>query len=392
MKLKFPEGFLWGSSTSAAQVETASAHNWRGVVARDGHVFDHTTAHEDLRELDAQYILQFGTVYRCSVDWARLQEQAFAPFAVEVVEEYQQFFRLLNEGGARILFVMHHFTNPLWFEQNGGWQNEDNLSAFVDYARQCIEHFGAYVFNWNTFNEPNVYAMNAFFLGQFPPFKKSYRKANRAIRHMAQVHKVIYDLLKSICPEKPVSISLNTAYFKGLNWLGKIPARFTDWWFIDRAAGLFKDVDYWGLSYYAYVPFTPFPITEIENPGQLKQLGIPHDKMWGYHPQGLGLILRRFHKRFGKPIIMVESGICTDDSEVRIQAIKDYLKVCHGAIQDGVDLRGFIQWSTWDNFEWNLGPTYRFGLVRVNLETMEREMTEAGEFFARVAREGAVEV
>lgn len=390
MRLEFPENFLWGSSTSATQVETASAHNWRGFKARDGYILDQTTAHEQLRELDAGFIMQFGTVYRCGVDWARLQPEPFAPFVPEVVEEYQRFFQLLNNGGVRILFVMHHFTNPLWFENNGGWLNEDNISAFADYARQCIEHFEPYVFNWNTFNEPNVYAMNAYLLGVFPPHKRSFRKSNRVLRHLQQAHEIAYSLLKAACPEKPVSISLNTANFEGANWLGKIPARITDWWFQGRAARYFEKVDYWGLSYYAHVPFTPFPITEVDKPGKLDKMGVPHDKMWGYKPEGLGRILRRFHKRYGKPIIMVESGICTDDPRRRIQAIKDYLQVCHRAIQEGVGLQGFIQWSTWDNFEWNLGPTYRFGLVRVDLKTMEREMTEAGEFFAKVAKENAV--
>ncbi|MCB0611829.1 MAG: glycoside hydrolase family 1 protein [Lewinellaceae bacterium] len=390
MRLKFPEGFFWGTSTSATQVETASAHNWRGFQSRDGHILDQTTRHEELRELDAGFILQFGAVYRCSVDWARLQPQPFAPFVEDVVEEYRHFFRLLNTGGTRILFVMHHFTNPLWFEDRGGWLNEDNISAFVDYARQCIENFEPYVFNWNTFNEPNVYALNAYLLGFFPPHKRSFFKANRVLRHLKQAHEVVYDLLKAQCPEKPVSISLNTGNFEGTNWLGKIPAKITDWWFISRAARHFEKVDYWGLSYYAHVPFTPFPITEIENPGKLDEMGVPHDNMWGYKPEGLGKILRRFHKRYGKPIIMAESGICTDAPQRRIQAIKDYLQVCHRAIQEGVDLRGFIHWSTWDNFEWNLGPTYRFGLVRIDLKTMEREMTEAGAFFAEVAKENAV--
>ncbi|MCB0597901.1 MAG: glycoside hydrolase family 1 protein [Lewinellaceae bacterium] len=392
MRLEFPENFFWGTSTSATQVETASAHNWRGFQARDGYVLDQTTAHEKLRDLDAGFILQFGTVYRCGVDWARLQPEPYAPFAKEVVEEYQRFFELLNKGGTRILFVMHHFTNPLWFENNGGWLNEDNISAFVDYARQCIEHFEPYVFNWNTFNEPNVYAMCAYLLGVFPPHKRSFFKSNRVLRYLKQAHDVVYDLLKNHCPEKPVSISLNTGSFEGANWPGKIPAKITDWWFIDRAARRFKKVDYWGISYYAHVPFNPFPVTEIDKPGKLDEMGIPHDKMWGYKPEGLGEILRRFHKRYGKPLLVAESGICTDDPRRRIQAIKDYLQVCHRAIEDGVGLRGFIQWSTWDNFEWHLGPTYRFGLVRVNPDTMEREMTEAGQFFAKVAEENAVSI
>lgn len=55
-----------------------------------------------------------------------------------------------------------------------------------------------------------------------------------------------------------------------------------------------------------------------------------------------------------------------------------------------MDLRGYIHWSTWDNFEWHLGPTYRFGLVRVNLDTMQRSMTEAGLYYEQITRENAL--
>jgi beta-glucosidase len=89
-------------------------------------------------------------------------------------------------------------------------------------------------------------------------------------------------------------------------------------------------------------------------------------------------MLRMFHKKYRKPIIITENGICTEDDRQRIQSIKDYLTVCHTAIQSGVDVRGYIHWSTWDNFEWHLGRKYRFGLVRVDFNTMSRNMTEAG--------------
>lgn len=392
MTLQFPDDFFWGSSTSAAQVETASAHNWKGVKTKDGHIFDRTTDHEKRRMEDIQYIEQFGQVYRCGVDWARLQTEVYAPFDPEVVAEYQDFFEELNAKGMKVMFVLHHFANPLWFEARRGWLNEENVSAFVDFARQCITHFGNYVFNWNTFNEPNVYAANAYLLGNFPPFKKSYTKASLALKNLGRAHDIIYQLIKEQYPDVSVGISLNTAYFKGLNWLGKIPAWLADWWFHKKAANPFKQVDYWGLSYYAYVPFTPIPLTEIEYPGRLGQRKIAHDKMWGYEPEGFRLIMRRFWKKYKKPLIVTETGICTDDPKVRIQAIKDYLSICHQLLEEGLPIKGFIFWSTWDNFEWHLGPTYRFGLVKVDPKTKDRTMTEAGHFYHQVAKTGIVNV
>lgn len=393
MKLAFPPHFFWGTSTAAAQVETAFDHQWKGVKAADGYVLDRTTDHEQRRGEDLAYIRRFGSVYRCGVDWSRLQRAPFEPFDPETAAEYRDFFEQLNLAGMKILFVLHHFAHPRWFEAAGGWQKEDNVPAYIDYVTRCLDHFGPFVFNWNTFNEPNVYAMNAFLLGNFPPFRKSYRKAIRALRFMGMAHDIAYDLIKRRYPDHPVSISLNTACFEGLNWPGRIPARFTDWWFHKKAARPFEKVDYWGLSYYAYVPFDPRPVTEIERPGRLDRLGIPHDQMWGYRPEGLGRILRRFHRRYGLPILIAENGICTDDPQRRIQSIKDYLAVCHRSIhEDGVDLRGYIHWSPWDNFEWHLGPTYRFGLVRVNLETKERTATPAADFYASVCSENAVHI
>ncbi len=390
--LSFPEGFIWGTSTAAAQVETAGDHNWHGVEAKDGYTFIQTTDHEKRRMEDVQNIKQFGSMYRCGVDWSRLQLKAFAPFEEDVIKEYQDFFKALNQEGMQVMFVIHHFMNPNWFEKNGSWLNADNIPAFVNYAEQCIEHFGKYAANWNTFNEPNVYAMNGFMMGNFPPFKKSYFKANRAIKNMGKAHDIVYDKLKNAYPETPVGISCNTVDFLGTNILGSLVGKFADWWFMQFAPKHFARLDYWGLSYYAHVPLTPFPITEIDTPGKLDKMGLPHDKMWAYKPEAFRHIIRRFYKKYKKPIIITENGICTDDSQVRINSIKDYLTIMHELIEEGVPIKAYIHWSTWDNFEWNLGPTYRFGLVRINLDTMERTMTEAGRYYSKVTQENGLEV
>ncbi len=392
MRLEFPKSFFWGTSTSAAQTETAFDHQWKGFVARDEFVLERTTDHEKRRAEDVEYIRQFGTVYRCGVDWSRLQRAPYADFDAATVAEYRDFFQTLNAQGTKILLVLHHFANPNWFENHkGGWLNRDNIPAFIDFVQQCVKHFGEFVFNWNTFNEPNAYAICSYFLGTFPPQKRSYFKANRALRHLAIAHDIAYDLIKQKYPDAAVSISLNLTYFKPLNTLGYVSAGFADWWYNRRTATIFlHKMDYWGISFYAYVPMNPFPITEVDNPGKLGQLKIPRDKMWGYHPPALGILLRRLYRRKKMPLIIIENGICTDDPKERIRSIQEYLKVIYDTLQAGVDIRGYIHWSTWDNFEWNLGPSYRFGLVHVNNYTKERMMTDAGRFYAQVTKDNAV--
>ncbi len=392
MKLTFPDDFLWGTSSAAAQIETASDHNWKGVPSMDGYVFDRTTDHEKRRMEDVEYITQFGSIYRCGVDWARLQTAPFADFETDVVKEYQDFFEELNNRGMKIMFVMHHFTNPLWFENNGTWENEKNIDAFVDYGTKCIEHFSDYVYNWNTFNEPNVYAINGWLTGNFPPFKKSLSKADKVIKNLAAAHDIMYAILQVKTPSKPVGISLNTIWFEAKNVLGIAPAQFANWWFHKKVADLFQDLDFWGISYYANILLDPTPITYIETPEKVEKLGLPHDKMWIYKPEGLRRYIKKIYDWHPKPIIITENGICTEDSQVRINSIKDYLTICHELIAEGIPLQGYIHWSTWDNFEWNLGPTYRFGLVSIDLETMERSMTEAGEFYKKITETNELEL
>ncbi|TNE60003.1 MAG: glycosyl hydrolase family protein [Bacteroidetes bacterium] len=393
MFLSFPDYFLWGTSTAAAQVETAGDHPWRGLTAKDGYRFERTTDHEKRREEDAAFITRFGSVYRCGVDWSRLQPAPLAKFDPAVVDEYCTFFEYLKKRGVSLMFVLHHFCHPNWFEDKGGWTKEQNIEYFVNYTQQCIKYFGKYAGYWNTFNEPNVYAYNAFFSGDFPPHKKGkYLLANRVLDNMGQAHDIARLLIREKHKKAPVGISLNTASFEAANIWGVLPVAFSRWWFMTRAFSPFRKSDFIGLSYYAHVLFDPLPVDTINRPDKVRQLDLPHDKMWLYNPAGLGQVLRNFWQKYRKPIIITENGICTDDDRTRVQAIRDYLGVCHAAIQDGVDLRGYIHWSTWDNFEWHLGPTYRFGLVRVNLDTMERTMTGAGLFYEQVVLQGGVEV
>ena len=103
-------------------------------------------------------------------------------------------------------------------------------------------------------------------------------------------------------------------------------------------------------------------------------------------------ILLRFHHKYKKPIWITENGVCTEDSQFRIQSINDYLTAMHEAIAEGVDVIGYTHWSTWDNFEWNLGPTYRFGLVKVDLETKDRTMTDAGLYYAKITGQNFVDI
>jgi beta-glucosidase/6-phospho-beta-glucosidase/beta-galactosidase len=190
-----------------------------------------------------------------------------------------------------------------------------------------------------------------------------------------------------------VGISLNTCFFDGFDPLGWVLAKLGTYLFTKRTAAFFSKCDFIGMSYYAYIPFNPLPISEIKNKGKLAQMGLPHDQMWGYNPEGMFKNIMYLWETYKKPIVITESGICTADDSTRMKAIQDYLTVIHRAMNEHqVTINGYIHWSAWDNFEWNLGNTFCFGLLRTNFETMERENTPSADFYRQIAATNEVDL
>lgn len=385
MKIRFPENFIFGTSTSAYQIETAFEHDWLNVKSRDGNVFGRTTDHEKKLKEDIRIITSLAPHYRMSLMWSRLQQHGYAPFDRKVVSEYSDFLRRLRAQGTEVMMVIHHFVNPTWFSESGGWENEQNIRAWINFGDQVVETFGEYVSLWNTFNEPNLYTAMAYVTGEFPPFKRNIIKANRVIRNLATAHDLMYDLIKKKDPHKPVGISHNCASFKGDNMLGHLPARVFDWCYMTYPEDMFRKTDFFGMSYYARIGFDPFPVTYLSSPEKFKKSGRAHDDMWEYYPAGLEENIIRFWKKYKKPIYITENGICTRDDTKRIAAIREYMKALSEAMLQGADVRGYYHWTAWDNFEWSLGPTFNFGLYSVDPLTMERKKKPSADVYANLA-------
>jgi beta-glucosidase len=385
MTLKFPDNFIFGTSTAAPQIETAFEHDWQGVKARNNYIFDRTTDHEKRFKEDAAIIASLAPNYRMSLMWSKLQRAPMAIFDEATVLEYHLFLQDLKSKGVDIMMVLHHFTNPLWFSKTGGWEKAENIKFWVDFATKLIDEFGQYVSLWNTFNEPNVYASYGWITGFFPPFKINPVTAGKVVKNMGLAHNIVYDYIKAVYPSHPVGISHNATVFSAENLLGWFPARLSDWWFMDYVPSHFEKVDFFGMSYYGRIPHDPLPITYLETPEKIKQLGKAHDDIWEYHPEGLRTCLDRYWKRYQKPIIITENGVCDESDFLRLQAIQDYAQIVHQAIGDGIDIRGYYFWSTWDNFEWHLGPEMRFGLYECDLKTLNRTRRPSGDLYAALA-------
>jgi beta-glucosidase len=173
--------------------------------------------------------------------------------------------------------------------------------------------------------------------------------------------------------------------FASENWMGRLPAKISDWWFMDFVPSHFKKVDYFGMSYYCRVSHDPWPITYIDTPHKIKSLGKRHDDIWEYYPEGMRECIDRYWRLYRKPIIITESGVCDDSDELRRRAIRDYAVIVHKALGDGVDIKGYFWWSTWDNFEWHLGPSRKFGLYDCDAETKVRRPKASAAIYRSLA-------
>jgi beta-glucosidase len=80
-------------------------------------------------------------------------------------------------------------------------------------------------------------------------------------------------------------------------------------------------------------------------------------------------------------MIITENGMANDDyvahdgsvsDPARIEYVSGHLDAAARALADGVDLRGYFQWSLLDNFEWAHGYSKRFGLIYVDYPSQRR--------------------
>jgi beta-glucosidase len=382
--MKFPSDFFFGTSTSAYQIETAFEHDWQFVKSKDGFIFNRTTDHELRIDEDIKIISSLSTHYRMGLQWSKLQRAPCAPLDADTVKHYHILLQGLKANNVDIMMVIHHFVNPKWFAETGGWANVKNIDVWCDFAKKLIDEFGHYVSHWNTFNEPNLYITLGYVLGEFPPYQKNLSKGITVARNMGRAHNKIYDYIKKKF-DKPVGISHNCVVFGAENVAGKVAAKLADSWYMDFLPEYFLKSDFTGLSYYARVGYDPLPITYLLTPQKIKKLKKPHDDIWEYYPQGLYECIERYWVKYKKPIIITENGICTSDDKKRIKAIEDYCGYLKKALDNGIDVRGYYHWSTWDNFEWVLGPTYQFGLYECDAKTKERRKKPSADVYSKLS-------
>ncbi|HEX4632234.1 MAG TPA: glycoside hydrolase family 1 protein, partial [Gemmatimonadales bacterium] len=401
---RFPKAFLWGAATAAHQVEGGNHNNdwwqWEQLPGKikNGDTSDPACDHYVRYRQDFETLRAMGhNAHRLSIEWSRLFSER-GVVSPEAVAHYRQVLETLRELGMTPLVTLHHFTNPLWLSRVGGWENEGAIEDFRQLARLCAAEFGDLVDLWTTFNEPNVYAYQSYVLGLWPPERRDFAAAVGVMRNIIRAHAAAYielksgphggsarvgiaqhmrlfepwrrwhplDRMASALPEAGFNHWILRACTDGrAGWpLGK-PMR------IPEAAGT---LDWIGLNYYSR-DMVAFDATATRNlfsrtfsrPGS--QLS---DFAMEIYPQGIHTLLLELAARYGKPIYITENGVADSRDAFRAPALVAHLAESARALDAGADLRGYLHWSSMDNFEWAEGYTMRFGLLEVDFATQAR--------------------
>jgi beta-glucosidase len=398
----FPPDFLWGAATSSHQVEGDNRWNdwWEYEQAgllpyRSGE----TCRHYQLYEADFDLAQSWGhNAHRFSLEWSRI-EPAEGQWDPEAIAHYQAVLRALRSRGMEPVVTLHHFTNPAWFAHRGGWLRRDSAKLFARYAAYVATHLGAEVKFWLTLNAPTVYMLHGYILGEWPPcLQASWLKAARVFRNLASAHIAAYRVLHHNRQNTMVSFAHSTPLIVPCDptrQRDRMAVAVRDWLLnhaFFRLIGAPRTLDFIGINYYTRTIVRSVGVGMGALVGRACRLPHHHDRWptsttgWEVYPPGLALVLERFAV-FGRPLLVTENGVATDDEILRRNALMQHLESLAQAYERGVHVIGYLYWSLMDNFEWALGAHARFGLAAVDFTTQQRLPRPCAEDFARVCRE-----
>ncbi len=386
--LKFPKKFLWGAAVSSYQVEGGIDNcDWSEKFPA-GKACDYYNQYEKYFDL-AKELNQ--NAHRFSLEWSRIQPSE-GKFDREAIEHYRRMLLALKERKIKSMVTIWHWTIPAWFEEMGGWRNPKAAEYFARYAKFVAEELDDLVDYWITLNEPMIYVSFGYILGIFPPHKRNLLSSFSVLLNLAEGHKKAYKIIHEINKNALVSIAENCAYAEPQNKNSFFDKSATFLWEYLRTFMFFdlikEYLDYLGINYYFHdkVKFTPFKFPFFNRANENK---IVSDLGWEIYPEGIYHVIMHL-KKYNLPIYITENGLADAKDANRLKFIEEHLKWMHKAIEDGVDVKGYMHWSLIDNFEWTFGFSPRFGLMEMNYKTMEAKIRPSARRYAEICKENEI--
>jgi beta-glucosidase len=406
----FPDNFLWGVATSAFQLEGspyADWASWDSILSEKPDV----TSHYSLYKEDLSLLRELGVnSYRFSLEWSRIQPRENV-WDDDALSHYREIVDILRNNGIEPMVTLHHFTHPLWFIKKYPWHEDASVDHFSRYIEKVLTELKG-VRYWITFNEPYVLLLGGYLDGCMPPGMRDTSSAVRALKNILTCHAVAYEMIHAMDTQAMVSVAHNMAalapwkrwnpldrllskvakYFYNHSLLdafltGKLLIKFPFGNALEIAAPIRGKLDFFGVNYYTrvHMRFNPFRKMGVElRHRDIEGYGLT-DMGWEIHPHGLEKVLR-YAARLKVPLIITENGIATRDDQKRIRFMRRHVDVLERCLEKGMDVRGYFYWSLIDNYEWLQGLDARFGLYKVDFNTLKRTPTNAAAYYSYLIR------
>ena len=443
---RFPDGFLWGVSTSAFQIEGALDADGRGPSIWDDFAgesgdtgavaVDHYRRWRDDVDLLSELNVN---AYRFSLAWPRLfpdgrrrEQRGF--------DHYDRLLDALLERGIEPVVTLYHWDLPQALEEDGGWRTRDTAVRFADFATDCYLAFGDRVSWWLTINEPWIVGLLGYLHGLHAPgYEDDVRGEVTVFHHLLLAHGLATQAYRGSGSTGRIGAAPNLApHYPASGDPADVAAAhasdgYVNRWFLDALfhgtypddmreryeaivgpldfvadgdlATISQPTDFLGVNYYAprviqAVPGdTPWPWRVIVPEGVRTTGGftggVAHTEAGTpIVPAAFTDLLVRIRDDYGEiPILITENGAVFSEPRhdtQRVEFVHDHLQAVHDAIERGVPVVGYCHWSFLDNFEWALGYAQRFGLVHVDYQTQERTIKDSGRYYARIAAANAL--
>lgn len=429
MPIPFPGELLFGTATSATQIEgRCEGTDWLAFSREAGRVLHGDTPliacdHWQRWREDVELQRSLGLhAHRLSVEWARVEPEE-GVFDHAALERYREEVGALRDAGITPMVTLHHFTLPLWIARRGGLCARELPRLLERYAERVAEVLGDLVELWITLNEPNVVVVLGYLFGLWPPAERGrIDRVLLAHHRLLEAHVRMYRALHRVVPRRGRAPQVGVAHHlrvtephdpsRVLDWLAAgLQERFFNEGFLvaleqGRLSRPLDEVmakltgfsvreakgtqDFFGLNYYS----RDLVRLGLSREGVLERR-VPEgadttDLGWEIYPQGLSDLLLKWGHRLKLPVYITENGLADDDDDQRPGFLVRHLAEMARAMEGGVDVRGYFHWSLLDNFEWAEGYAPRFGLVEVDYETQQRRPRESAKLYARIAQERCI--
>lgn len=379
----FPKDFAWGVATASTQNEESSNNNsWTSTYLAAHNKTELTPANHSCKSWtyaddDIEKAAFLGVnAFRFSIEWSRVQPTA-DQFDEQAIEHYVNIAQKLQALGIDPMVCLHHYSDPVWFLERGGFAQDENVKIFVRYCQKMYEALRPYVKQWIVISQPVAYALKGYHQGMQPPFIKNSELSDRVMLNVFKAHINVYDMMHTLHRtthlgyQPQIGICHQVTQMKAYTSyspLDHLAATFADRLYNKALLRFFttghlrtlkplvdvayipdapKKFDFFALSYYSPKGFSGLtPITpktdsdhQTADPGRI----IDKDGMYDALVQS---------SQLGKPIYVVESGIDPVNEDQRILLLNAYLSAIAQAINDGYDIKGYYYWTLMDNYEW----------------------------------------